>query len=314
VAGGGERTINANFKPHCSRQILKQQESSEKPLAAQLRELWALADTQEITREAAMVEQELLLDGYRQVWIQALLLNGESDLTHSILTEIARRRGTKDLISVQQRCQRAVQSLKHAWHEKVQTVDASNVERFYDQTTSFIDELMWWHTLNEDDTPLAYVVALKFATAYGVREILDFGSGVGSGGILFAKRGFAVTLADVSSVLLDFCKWRFTQRGLVARFIDLKAQDIPKQSLDFITAMDVFEHLTDPVDAVDILDDALKPGGYIFGRFAGEIDPDRPMHIVQDFQPVFARFEEKGFREVWKDDWLWGHQVFQKTA
>jgi 2-polyprenyl-3-methyl-5-hydroxy-6-metoxy-1,4-benzoquinol methylase len=293
---------------------LKQQESSERPLATQLRDLWARADTQEITREAAMVEQERLLDGYRQVWIQALLLNGESDLTHSILTEIARQRGTKDLVSVREHCQEAVQSLKQAWHESVQTLDTSDVERFYDQTTSFIDELMWWHTLNEDNTPLAYVGALKFAAAHGVREVLDFGSGVGSGGLLFATHGLAVTLADISSVLLDFCEWRFTQRGLAARFIDLKARNIPKQSFDFITAMDVFEHLTNPVDAVDILADALKRGGYIFGRFAAEFDPDRPMHIVQDFQPVFARFEERGFREVWKDDWLWGHQVFQKTA
>jgi SAM-dependent methyltransferase len=297
-----------------SRQILKQQESAEKPLATQLRELWARTDAQDITREAAMAEQERLLDGYRQVWIQALLLNGESDLTHSILTEIARRGGTEDLISVQRRCQEAVQFLKQAWQEKVQTVDASNVERFYDQTTSFIDELMWWHTLNEDDTPLAYVVALKFAAAHGVREILDFGSGVGSGGLLFAKHGFPVTLADISSVMLDFCGWRFAQRGLAVRLMDLKARKLPKQSFDFITAMDVFEHLTDPVDAVDLLADALKPRGYIFGRFAAEFDPDRPMHIVQDFQPVFARFEEKGFREVWRDDWLWGHQVFQKIA
>ena len=31
-----------------------------------------------------------------------------------------------------------------------------------------------------------------------------------------------------------------------------------------------------------------------------------PMHIVRDFGPVFARFGEKGFKEVWRDDWLWG--------
>ena len=78
--------------------------------------------------------------------------------------------------------------------------------------------------------------------------------------------------------------------------------------------MDVFEHLTEPLGAVDTLADALKPGGHIFGRFASEIDPDRPMHIVQDFEPVFARFKEKGFTEVWRDDWLWGHQVFRKPG
>lgn len=147
-----------------------------------------------------------------------------------------------------------------------------------------------------------------------MRAILDFGSGVASGGLLYVRHGFDVTLADISSVLLDFGAWPFQQRGLPARFIDLKTERLPRAAYDFVTAMDVFEHLTEPLGAVDTLDDAPKPGGYIFGRFASEIDPDRPMHIVQDFGPVFARIAEKGFTEVWRDDWLWGHQVFRKPG
>ena len=288
--------------------------SLEQPLATQLRELWARVETHQITSDAAMAEQERLLAGYRQSWSEALRLKGERDLTHSTLVELAARRQISDLAAVRQRCEEAVKSLKRAWDKDVTTVDAPHVGRFYDRTELFIDELMWWHTLNEDDTPLAYVAALKFAAAHGAREVLDFGSGVGSGGLLFVQNGFNATLADISSVLLGFCEWRFKQRGLSARFIDLKSEHLPKQAFDFITAMDVFEHLTEPVDTVDVLADALKPGGYIFGRFASEIDPDRPMHIVQDFGPVFARLGEKGFEEVWRDDWLWGHQAFRKPG
>lgn len=288
--------------------------NSEQPLATQLRELWARAETHEITSDAAMAEQERLLAGYRQLWSEALRLKGERDLTHSTLVELAARRQTSDLAAVRRRCEDAVKSLKAAWDKDVKTVDTSHVERFYDRTELFIDELMWWHTLGEDDTPLAYVAALKFAAARRARTVLDFGSGVGSGGLLFVQNGFDVTLADISSVLLEFCAWRFAKRDLPGRFIDLKSERLPKQSFDFITAMDVFEHLTDPVATVDTLADALKPGGHIFGRFASEIDPDRPMHIVQDFGPVFERFGELGFTEVWRDDWLWGHQVFRKPG
>ena len=32
------------------------------------------------------------------------------------------------------------------------------------------------------------------------------------------------------------------------------------------------------------------------------------------FGPVFARFAEKGFTKVWRDDWLWGHKVFRKPG
>ena len=285
---------------------------SEQPLSTQLRQLWARVETHELTSDDAMAEQERLLTGYRQAWSDALRLKGERDLTHSTLVELAARHGTSDLATVRKRCEDAVKSLKNAWDKDVKTIDTSHVERFYDRTELFIDELMWWHTLNEDDTPLAYVAALKFAAARGARTVLDFGSGVGSGGLLFVQNGFDVTLADISSVLLEFCAWRFKKRELPARFIDLKSERLPKGAFDFITAMDVFEHLTEPVATVDLLADALKPGGCIFGRFASEIDPDRPMHIVQDFGPVFARFGELGFTEIWRDDWLWGHQVFRK--
>jgi 2-polyprenyl-3-methyl-5-hydroxy-6-metoxy-1,4-benzoquinol methylase len=288
--------------------------NSEQPLATQLRDLWARVETKEITSDTAMAGQERLLAGYRRIWSEALLLEGERDLTHSTLTELSRRRQGEDIETVRRRCEDAVKSLKHAWDEDVKSIDTVHVERFYDRTELFIDELMWWHTLKDDDTPLAYVAALKFAASHGAHTILDFGSGVGSGGLLYVRHGFDVTLADISSVLLDFCAWRFKQRGLSARFIDLKVERLPRGAFDFITAMDVFEHLTEPLDAVDTLADALKPGGYIFGRFASEIDPDRPMHIVQDFSPVFARFAEKGFTEVWRDDWLWGHQVFRKPS
>src|SRR5262249_40648504 len=147
-------------------------------------------ETNEITSDAAMAQQERLLGGYREIWSDALRLKGERDLTHSTLVELAARHNISDLAAVRRRCEDAVKSLKTAWDKDVTTVDTQHVERFYDRTALFIDELMWWHTLGEDETPLAYVGALKFAQAHGARAFLDFGSGVGSGGLLFARNGF----------------------------------------------------------------------------------------------------------------------------
>ena len=104
----------------------------------------------------------------------------------------------------------------------------------------------------------------------------------------------------------------FRAARMSATFIDLKTSRLPAEAFDMITAMDVFEHLTDPVVTVDHLFAALKPGGYIFGRFAAEPDEERPQHIVFDFAPTLARFEALGCVQVWRDEWLWGHQVFQK--
>jgi hypothetical protein len=71
--------------------------------------------------------------------------------------------------------------------------------------------------------------------------------------------------------------------------------------------------LSDPPETVEHLWRALKPGGFLFARIAVEPDEDRPQHIVQDFGPTFERLQALGFVEAWRDEWLWGHQVFRKS-
>lgn len=141
---------------------------------------------------------------------------------------------------------------------------------------------------------------------------MDFGSGVGAGALLFIRAGIEMTLADISTTLLSFARWRIAVRRLQARFVDLKQEAIPVAEFDMILAMDVFEHLVDPVAAIDQLYSALKPGGLLFARIHAEIDADRPQHIVRDFAPTFRRMDEIGLVEKWADQWLWGHQLFQK--
>src|SRR5262249_16184158 len=136
----------------------------------------------------------------------------------------------------------------------------------------------------------------------------------GSGAILFANHGYDVAQADISSTLLDFSRWRFARRQLPVTTIDLTSEELACEGFDFITAMDVFEHLADPVEAATLLAAALRPGVQVVGRFAADPDPTRPQHIVFDFAPTFRRLAFHGLTEVWKDVWLWGHQVFQKPG
>jgi SAM-dependent methyltransferase len=286
-----------------------------KPLAKRLRDLWESAETKAMSRDQCSAEEARQLDEFIALWTQALLLPGETDLVRSTLTEIGRWRGIDDLEQVRRRCQMSLAGLKAHWQTTVPAIDADNVERYYDTADLCVEELMWWHTLQDDRSPLAYVAALEVASAAEGRSYLDFGSGVGSGALLFQGHGFAVTLADISGVLLAFCRQRFDMRRRPASFIDLKANGLPPAAFDFITAMDVFEHLVDPVGTIDLLDRCLKPGGVIYGRFAAdESDHDRPQHIVHEFGPVFDHFAKLGFREIFRDDWLWGHLAFQKPA
>jgi 2-polyprenyl-3-methyl-5-hydroxy-6-metoxy-1,4-benzoquinol methylase len=247
------------------------------------------------------------------MWEQALCLEGHQDLSESLLAELGSYIGCADLAAIQCQCMHAIATLKDEWHEKVDLGNRQSIEHFYDASQATIYDLMWWHTLCDDTSPLAYVTALHFARQHGCQRYLDFGAGVGSGGILFARYGIEVTLADISSTLLGFSQWRLARRRLPAASIDLKVASLPDSAFDLVTAMDVFEHLVDPVETVEVLWDTLKPGGFLYARINAESDEDRPQHIVQDFGPTFDHMRALGFVQVWQDKWLWGHQVFQKV-
>jgi SAM-dependent methyltransferase len=284
----------------------------EKLLPEHLKEFWQTVERREHSAEDYTREYDRGLAEYRQTWERALILPAHDDLRESLLTELGSYTQCADIAEVRRRCEQAVPSLKREWEDKVQSEDRRSIERFYDESPAMLHELIWWHTLGDDLSPLAYVLALRFAQRHGCKTYLDFGAGVGAGGLLFAQNGLQTTLADISSPLLRFSTWRLGLRKLPARYIDLKDCHLPSDCFDFITAMDVFEHLVEPVETVEKLWNALKPSGFLYGRISAETDEDRPQHIVHDFEPTFQRMRALGFVEVWRDDWLWGHQVFQK--
>jgi len=285
----------------------------EKLLPDQLKDFWQTVVQHEHTTEEYTETYDHLLAEYRQTWERALILDGHQDLQESLVAELGRYTQGVDKAEIQRRCEHAVASLKREWENTVQPGDRRSIERFYDQSEAMLYELMWWHTLREDISPLAYVLALRFAQQHGCQHYLDFGAGVGSGGILLAHHGLQTALADVSSSLLRFSAWRLGIRKLAAQYIDLKLSGLPNQAFEMITAMDVFEHLSHPVETVEQLWNALKPGGFLYARISPEPDEDRPQHIVHDFDPTFERMRALGFVEVWRDEWLWGHQVFEKS-
>jgi 2-polyprenyl-3-methyl-5-hydroxy-6-metoxy-1,4-benzoquinol methylase len=275
--------------------------------------LWQRVEAGQMSPEECVREQEVLLEPYRIEWTNALLWNEETDLRTSLLREVAAYYHASDLADIDRSCDLAVDTLKSEWEETVDSRQPSSIESFY-ETKTHIYDLMNWHTLRDDSGPLAYVVALQIARAHSVRSCLDFGSGVGSGGLLFCRADMDTTLADISTTLLDFARWRFDLRRLPARFVDLKNTPLPESSFDMILAMDVFEHLVDPVEVVQRLWRAMKPGGLLFARIHAAIDPSHPQHIVEDFGPTSARMEELGLVERWRDRALWGHLLFQKCG
>jgi SAM-dependent methyltransferase len=286
----------------------------DKPLVpSRLKSLWTEAEAGRLATEEFCAQERELIRAYAEIWTDALLLPGEDELQRSICVELGRLAGSDDLAEIERKCRSALHDMRDQWNAEVKKGDAIATLNYYDKTEHHYYELMWWHSLAHDQAPLAYVVALHLALQNGFKDSLDFGSGVGSGGLLFSRYGFNITLADVSSTLLDFSRRRLQARGIPATFIDLKTTDLPVNQYDFITAMDVFEHIAEPEKAVEPIARALRPGGILFGRFSAEPDEDNPSHITYDFRPTFRRLAELGLTECWRDEWLWGHQAFRKS-
>ena len=85
-----------------------------------------------------------------------------------------------DAAEIQLRCSRAVKSLAQEWREKVDPTDSKSVERFYNESQVEIYDLIAWHTLSDDLSPLAYVTAVQLGLRQGSRSCLDSGSGIGA--------------------------------------------------------------------------------------------------------------------------------------
>lgn len=282
-------------------------------LPDRLRALWHEVEAGRNSAHYAQTEQERLLDEYRTIWTRTLLSGQETDLRTSLLREIAVYDSLPELAEVERRCSAAVEVLGGEWHDHIDPQRRESIESFYESTT-YIYDLMGWHSLRDDTGPLAYVLGLEIARDRGVRTCLDFGSGVGSGALMFTLAGIQMSLADISRTLLDFAQWRFHQRRLPAAFLHLREDPLPEDHFDMILAMDVFEHLTDPVTTVEQLWRALRPGGLLFARIQVEDAGTHPQHIVRDFAPTFAKMHEVGLVETWRDTWLWGHQLFEKRS
>lgn len=106
---------------------------------------------------------------------------------------------------------------------------------------------------------------LGVAITYQGKSFLDIGAGTGRDCIAFARCGFQTTHADIPWEGLDFARWRYQQRHLDVRCVDVR--ELPEERFTCIGCHDVFEHVDDPVDLLVRFATHLEPGGLFFGSF-----------------------------------------------
>ncbi len=234
----------------------------------------------------------------KQLWKSAILLPGESDLTSSVLRELKEYFPDLKFSEIENQFRNGTGLLAEHWQKtEVNPNSNESLVRFYNETELEIFELMHYHSEEIENGPLNYVYSLELAKKQGCRTYLDYGSGVGSGGILFANNGFDVTLCDVATPLLNFAKWRFLKRELRGEFVDLKRTE-PRCQVDFVTCFEVLEHLRDPLDTLRKIHGYLREEGFLVVTAPFTVDEKRPMHIVHNHR-LIDKFRAQGFKMRW---------------
>jgi 2-polyprenyl-3-methyl-5-hydroxy-6-metoxy-1,4-benzoquinol methylase len=138
---------------------------------------------------------------------------------------------------------------------------------------------------------------------------LDFGSGVGTASLLFHKFGWQITLADVSTPLLDFARWRLSRSNIPADFIDLNKNSLEERRYDLITAFNTMAHVPNVRQTVSELRVALKPEGLlVFDIDARKPAPgnewflyEHPYQVLRGIRALgFTRMTPIGAMQVYK--------------
>ena len=140
---------------------------------------------------------------------------------------------------------------------------------------------------------------------------LDFGSGVGTASLLFHKFGWQITLADVSTPLLDFARWRLARSKVPADFIDLNTNALEEQRYDLITAFNTMAHVPNVRQTISELRTALKPEGLlVFDIDARKPAPGNEWFLYENPYQVLRGVRALGFTRM---NPIGAMQVYKRT-
>ncbi len=237
-----------------------------------------------------------------QLYRASLLVQGASDIRGSVLDDLSTYFGLSPQECVR-RCIDWEQWSVEEWHAQGRDSEAS-LTQFYRTTRSWAFDLLWYAYLQAEGFhyPVPVVIARALPQelrARPQRRHLDFGSGVGDAAQLFTSLGFDSVLADVSTSLLSFARFRLERRGFRAAYLDLNDVTLGRAQYDVITAIDTLVHVPDFVATVTALHRALKPGGYLFTNF--DVRPasaENAWHLYADDLPLYWQLQRVGFEPV----------------
>lgn len=175
-----------------------------------------------------------------------------------------------------------------SWEENIPKSDIE-IESWYSNTDAYIYDLAIFHRRNINDKQSFYesivIDAIKFAHDKNLK-VLDFGGGIGTMCLWLKHEQHDVSYYDLNSITSDFAKFRFDKHKADIKFYS--NINLPTDQYDFITMIDVIEHLVDINKTLQYTTSLIKSGGYLFATWTfpqNENDLiNSPFHLKKYYQ------------------------------
>jgi 2-polyprenyl-3-methyl-5-hydroxy-6-metoxy-1,4-benzoquinol methylase len=214
-------------------------------------------------RRDAWASQEM------EVFRESLRLRGLPDIRSAVLDDLSSYFKV-DAEECVYRARHSFQLSGEEWLAKDRSTE-EGVTEFYVHVNSYTFGTLWTAYLQAEGYyyPFSVVIARDLASqtddpSERKGALLDFGSGVGASGQLFGSLGYKVSLADISTPMLDFARYRFERRGQMASFINLNEARIEQNLYSVITAINAIVCVPDILNTARQLHAALLPGGTLY--------------------------------------------------
>ena len=248
--------------------------------------------------------------GLLAIWRRSLTGDDTSDPTDVVVGELSEY-FEMPTDEVRRRCIHWEDESVKEWNAKDRSTPNGLVE-FYKTQVSWIFDTMWYHANQYHGTAPAESVEI----ALGLPQLkpgnhLDFGAGPGSSSLFFHNLGWNVSLADISTSMLDFARWRLERHSVAATFYDPSVDKLPDETFDLVTAFDVMVHVPDIPETLSNLHRALAPGGYfVFNIDNLPCTAKTQWHLYEDQYPILRYVRSAGFKRHPKITYF---HVYQKV-
>lgn len=247
-----------------------------------------------------------------ELWRESLLVDGFTDLHDSALHELSLYFN----ISVEEarkRCLHWEQDSITEWEAHPRDSPEALLN-FYRTQQSWIFDTMWYQAQQYSrEVPAESVMIAGRLQNVTPGKHLDFGAGPGGTSLFFHTLGWEPSLADISTTMQAFARWRLERRGITATYYDTSRDELPPDTFDLITACDVMVHVPDPHMILTQLHRSLKVGGYFVFNVDSRPKPSRQTqwHLYRFAYPILRPVRAVGFSSEPKLEFF---HVYRKVA